>query len=119
MPTLFHYTNAAGVEGIRRVGHIFPSTRAANPRDARYGDGQYLTDVPPGERTPAQLSRLFVGHPFAGARFTHYLELDTTGLDVRQGRGHVYFVPGDAPLDVRARTVSFGQCPPVQAEERP
>ena len=119
MPTLFHYTNAVGLNGIRRDGNLRPSTRATNPRDARHGDGQYLTDVPPDARTPAQLSRLFVGHPFAGTRFTHYLEIDVAGLTVRRGREHVYVVPGDAPLEVRARIVSFGACPPVQAQERP
>ena len=90
-----------------------------HPRDARHGDGQYLTDVPPGTLTPAQLSRLFVGHPFAGTRFTHYLEIEVAGLTLRRGRQHVYVVPGDAPLEVRARIVSFGACPPVQTQERP
>ena len=67
--TLFHYTDGVGMQGILATQLLHPSTAAANPNDARYGDGQYLSDLPPGEKTPAQLSRLFLGQPFLGRRF--------------------------------------------------
>lgn len=105
---LYHYTDEAGLAGIRESGQLWASTRAANPKDARYGDGQYLTDIVPGTRTLAQLSRAFLGHPFSGRRFTHYVEIDVTGLKVVRGRDHVYVVPNDGPLDITDRIVSWG-----------
>jgi RHS repeat-associated protein len=107
--TLYHYTDEAGMRGIVNSGELNPSTRARNPQDARYGDGQYLTDIAPGTMTPAQLSRAFIGQPFQGQRFTHVVEVDVTGLNVVQGRPGVFVVPNNAPLDVSGRIVSFGR----------
>jgi RHS repeat-associated protein len=106
--SLYHYTNAKGQEGILNSGELRPSTKANNPNDARYGDGQYLTDIEPGSMSNAKLSRAFIGQPFQGRRFTHYVEIDARGLDVRQGRDHVFVVPGDQPLDVSDRIISWG-----------
>src|SRR5262249_17785014 len=58
--TLFHYTNDSGLKGILDSGSLNPSLKAINPRDARYGNGQYLSDIAPGAKTPAQLSRAFL-----------------------------------------------------------
>ncbi|TCW77930.1 hypothetical protein C5O80_32625 [Burkholderia sp. SRS-46] len=43
-----------------------PSLFSLNPKDVRYGNGQYLSDIVPGTMTPAQLSRAFVNNPFQG-----------------------------------------------------
>ena len=106
--TLFHYTTERGQAGILRSGQLNASTVQANPADARYGNGQYLSDIAPGTRTAAQLSRAFLGSPFQGARFTHFLEIDVTGLNVVQGRPGVFVVPGNAPLDITERIFRFG-----------
>ncbi|GAA1998920.1 hypothetical protein GCM10009799_27460 [Nocardiopsis rhodophaea] len=37
--TLYHYTNQAGHDGILSSGKMYPSWKANNPKDARYGDG--------------------------------------------------------------------------------
>jgi hypothetical protein len=87
---------------------MFPSLKARNPKDARYGDGQYLSDIAPGTRTNAQLSRNFIGQPFQGSRFSHYVEVDVTGLNVVQGRDNVFVVPNSGPLDLTGRIVSSG-----------
>ena len=63
-----------------------PSLLALNPADARYGDGQYLSDIIPGTLRPSKLSRLFLKIPYQGRRFTHYVEVDVTGLIVLKGR---------------------------------
>jgi RHS repeat-associated protein len=106
--TLFHYTDEAGLKGITESGKLNPSLRSVNPADARYGNGQYLSDIAPGTKTPAQLSRAFLGQPFQGQRFTHYLELNVDGLDVIQGRANVFVVPGETPLDIIGRIVGYG-----------
>uniref|UniRef100_UPI0023ED2E09 RHS repeat-associated core domain-containing protein n=1 Tax=Zooshikella ganghwensis TaxID=202772 RepID=UPI0023ED2E09 len=44
--TLYHYTSDEGLNGIVSSQKMYPSLKANNPKDARYGDGQYFTDIP-------------------------------------------------------------------------
>lgn len=108
MPVLYHYTDPAGLRGILASGKLHPSTAATSPRDVRYGDGQYLTDIEPGTMTAAQLSRVLIGHPFQGRRFTHYVAIEVAGLTVIQGRPGVFVIPNDHPLDLTGRVVRSG-----------
>jgi hypothetical protein len=108
MPSLFHYTDQKGLTGILRSDELWASTIAKNPRDVRYGDGQYLSDVEPGTMTAAQLSRALIGHPFGGRRFTHFVEIDVTGLTVVNPRSHVFVIPGGGPLDLSQRILRNG-----------
>jgi hypothetical protein len=75
----------------------------------RYGNGQYLSDIEPGKLKLTELSRLFLGILFQGRRFTHFVEVDVTGLEVIPGRSGVFVVPNDGPLDVSQRIVSSGR----------
>src|SRR5260370_42676518 len=109
MPTLYHYTDQNGLNGILRTNVLLPSTVAGHPRDVRYGNGQYLTDIAPGTKTPAQLSRVLFGHPFLGRHCTHYVEIDVAGLSVRRGRPAVFVVPSDRPLDLTGRLGRSGE----------
>jgi hypothetical protein len=59
-----------------------------------------VSDIVPGIRTPSELSRDFLGQRFQGSRFTHYVEIDATGLGATQGRAGVYVIPNDVPLDL-------------------
>ena len=106
--TLFHYTNEEGLAGILQSGKLNPSLKALNPNDARFGNGQYLSSIAPGTKTSAQLSKEFLGMPFQGQRFTHYMELDVTGLNAVEGRANVFVVPGETSLDISGRIVSYG-----------
>jgi hypothetical protein len=113
IPTrLYHYTNEPGLNGIVESGQLNPSLKALNPNDVRYGNGQYLSDIAPGTMTPAQLSRQFINNPFQGARYTHFVEIDTTGLDIIQGRPGVYVVPNEVPLDLTGRLTNSGKVGP-------
>jgi RHS repeat-associated protein len=109
--SLFHYTSEKGLAGILEAGELNPSLKALNPRDVRYGNGQYLSDIVPGTKTPAQLSREFLGHPFQGVKYTHYIEIDISGLNIVQGRPGVYVIPNDAPLSLIGRIISWGKVP--------
>lgn len=106
--TLWHYTRRANAEAIVESRVLLPSLRADKPQDARYGDGQYMTDIPPGTRSRSQLSKLLVGVPFAAPRFTHYVEVDVTGLEVVRCREHVFLIPGCAPLVLERRILGWG-----------
>lgn len=105
---LYHYTDSRGLKGILTDNALNASTKENHPADARHGDGKYLTDIRPGEMTPAQLSRRPVGHPFSGKRFTHYLQVDVKGLDVHEARDHIFLIPGIDPLDLSGRIVDHG-----------
>jgi RHS repeat-associated protein len=106
--TLFHYTDEAGMKGIRESGKLSPSLKSVNPTDARYGNGQYLFDIAPGTKSCAELSRCFIGQPFQGQRFTSYVEINVDDLSVIQGRPNVFVVPGESSLDLAGRIVGFG-----------
>jgi hypothetical protein len=101
------------MKGITESGELRPSLKANNPKDVRYGEGQYLSDIVPGTRTPSELSYDFLRIPFQGQRFTHYVEVDVTGLEVIQGRNGVFVVPGNKPLDLTGRVVGSGPVPPA------
>ncbi|MDG4831587.1 HYD1 signature containing ADP-ribosyltransferase family protein [Solwaraspora sp. WMMD1047] len=107
--TLYHYTDKRGHDAILASGELRPSLKANNPKDARYGDGQYLTDIKPGTKTLGQLSAAFLRVPWAGRKFTHYIEIDVRGLEVVQGRPGVFVVPNSGPLDLTGRIVSSGR----------
>jgi hypothetical protein len=108
---LFHYTDEIGLQGILNTETLHPSTFARNPNDVRYGDGQYFSDIPPRHRTPSQLSPTFLNIPFLGRKFTRFIEIDATGLNVIQGRNGVFVLRNDRPLDLSGRIVSWGQVP--------
>ncbi|WP_067474298.1 putative T7SS-secreted protein [Nocardia amamiensis] len=107
--SLYHYTNETGHDAILESQELRPSLRDHNPKDARYGDGQYLTDIEPGTRTPAQLSAAFLRVPWAGQKFSHFLEIDVTGLTVIQGRPGVFVIPNTEPLDLSGRIIRSGR----------
>ncbi|MFJ8000942.1 HYD1 signature containing ADP-ribosyltransferase family protein [Streptomyces sp. NPDC096310] len=110
--TLYHYTTEDGMNGIRESGELWPSTKAARPTDAKYGDGQYFTDVKPGTKRPGQLARALHGTPWGGQRYSHYVAIDVRGLGVvkapdREG----VFVLNGGVLDVSNRIVGHGRGP--------
>jgi hypothetical protein len=106
---LHHYTSAGGLAGILRTRSILPSLRANNPKDARLGDGQYLSDILPGTKKPGQLSLIFFGMPWAGKRFSHYVSISVVGLNVIAGRPFVFLVPSQGPLDISSCLVANGK----------
>lgn len=108
---LYHYTNEAGAAGIVDSASLNPSLWRVGTKDVRYGNGQYVSDIVPGTRTSSELSRDFLGVPFQGKRFTHYVEIDATGLGAVQGRTGVYVIPNETPLDLTGRLISSGKVP--------
>ncbi|MGW4958007.1 DNRLRE domain-containing protein [Nonomuraea sp. NPDC004186] len=106
---LYHYTTEEGMKAIIKSGLLLPSLKAVNPKDARYGDGQYFTDIEPGTKRRGQLSWAFIRNQFQGKRFTHYVMIDVTNLQVVRGRKNVYVVPNSQPLDIRDRLAGWGR----------
>ena len=106
--TFYHYTDERGLNGILASQLLLPSLTKNNPNDVRYGEGQYLSDVVPGSKSSAQLSRLFVNNPFQGAKYTHFVEIMVDDLRVVKGRQNVYIVMNTEPLPLKDRVVRSG-----------
>jgi hypothetical protein len=106
---MYHYTSQDGYTGILKSKSLLPSLRANNPKDARFGDGQYLSDIVPGTKRPGQLSRIFFGIPYGWRRFTHHINIKVYGLSVVYGRAHVYVVLNRQPLDISGRLCGHGK----------
>lgn len=106
---LYHYTSEQGMNAIVESQRLNPSLMANNPRDCFYGEGQYLSDIIPGTKTLAQLSRTFIQNPFQGNKYSHYVEIDATDLKVEFGRPNVFVVLNKEPLDLSDRIISFGK----------
>jgi hypothetical protein len=109
---LYHYTDDAGFEGITSSGQLRPSLKEINPKDARYGDGQYLTDIAPDMKTRGQLSKVFYGVPYLGQRLSKWIAIDVTGLQVVKGRDGVFVILGRTGLDISSRIVTYGSTVP-------
>ena len=83
--TLFHYTNQKGMNGIVESKKWNPSLKANNPKDVRYGNGQYLSDIRPETTKPTSLAAKFIYYANR-YKYTHYVEIDVTDLNVIQER---------------------------------
>jgi hypothetical protein len=105
---LSHYTTESALDQILREGALRSSSAAQNPNDARFGDGVYLTDIEPGTLTLSKLSRRLLGNPFQGKRFTHFLAIETDGLDILAGRPHIFVILSIEPLELKGRIVGYG-----------
>lgn len=108
--SLFHYTNETGYRGILASGEIRPSLQSNQQKDARYGDGQYFTDLLPRRQAPEVLAQYLLLSPQHAYRFTHFIQITVAGLDLLQvkGREHVFFVPNQNMLEIDGRLVSSG-----------
>lgn len=95
------------MNGIVESNQRNPSLKANNPKDARYGNGQYLSDIEPSTQNPVSLAKRFINVPNK-YKYTHYVEIDVIDLEVIQGREGVFVVPNDSSLDLTNRIVSTG-----------
>ena len=82
--------------------------KSNNPKDARYGNGQYLSDINPESTTPTKLAKKFINVPNK-YKYTHYIEIDVSGLNVIQGRDGVYVIPNEEALDLTGRIINSGK----------
>lgn len=58
--------------------------------------------------TSNQLSRASLGAPFWGSRFTNFVEIDVSGLNVVEGRAGAFVIPNEGPVDLTGRIESWG-----------
>ena len=67
---LYHYTSRKGYDGIMESHELLPSSGLKN---ARYGNGQYFTDIIPTDYTKYQISRRLYRVPWNTQKTQYYL----------------------------------------------
>ncbi|MFZ1458028.1 MAG: HYD1 signature containing ADP-ribosyltransferase family protein, partial [Saprospiraceae bacterium] len=102
---LRHYTNEAGYNAIMKSGELFASTGAKN---ARYGSGQYLTDLMSNGLSSGQVSRRLFGVPWNGSKVTHFIDINVGGLNTIKNAPFNYLLPGTNSLPIGGRIVNHG-----------
>lgn len=77
---LYHYTDTKGKTAIEKTEKILQSKRDSRRDDAMYGDGVYLTSIPPTSTTAEILGNNYDGVTIPAhkkARTEWYFEFDT------------------------------------------
>lgn len=122
--TVIHFTDDAGHSGITSSKQLFNSTGS---KHARFGDGQYFTDITPqmigaptkagltaqqisaGQMSLGQASSKLFGVPWNGNKMSYFIEIDVTGLKLLNPRGGTFLFPNNKPLDLTGRIVRSGK----------
>lgn len=86
---------------------LYPSTEANHPKDAIYGDGQYLTGIRPGTKTQGQLARALIGVPRGRAKFTHCGDRHDGTRSLRE-TPRVFYIPNSGSLDLTGLIAGSG-----------
>jgi hypothetical protein len=102
---LRHYTNEAGYNAIMKSQELLPSIGVKN---ARYGSGQYLTDLMSEGLSSGQVSRRLFGVPWNGSKVTHFIDINVGGLNTIKNAPYNYLVPGTNSLPLGGRIVNHG-----------
>ena len=76
---LIHYTTENGYKSIMESKQLLPSVGI---KHARYGDGQYFTDLNSIDYTVGQLSRRLYRVPWNKSHLTHFIKIDVSGLNI-------------------------------------
>lgn len=116
--SLFHYTTEAGRRGIIESGQIWASQGIKN---ARYGSGQYFTDiapeaiggltkatVPAGKISLGQLSSKLFRVPWNTNKLASFVEVEVSGLGATQVAPHIWLIEGENALSVFERVIRSG-----------
>lgn len=103
---LYHYTSEAGYNAIMKSKSLNPSIGLKN---ARHGTGQYFTDIAPGAFTRGQTSYRLYGVPGKKISLTHYIKIETSGLNIIKNKPYNFLNPSTTPLNLNGRILGGGQ----------
>jgi large repetitive protein len=105
------------MNGILESEQLNPSLKALNPADARYGNGQYRSDIAPGVDDASAVVASISRDAVPGSHFTNWVEIDVSGLNVVQGRPSVFVVPNEGPRPNNPFHCTLCSITPDQAEQ--
>ncbi len=100
-----HYTTEEGYKQIMESKELLPSL---DPKHARFGQGQYFTDLNPSEYTAGQVSRRLFGVPWCTSKVQYHIRIDLSGLNVINNVPGNYLVPNTTPLNIQNRIIDGG-----------
>lgn len=66
-----------------------------------------MSNIKTTTQTPVSLAKKFINVPNK-YKYTHYVEIDVTDLDVIQGREGVFVIHNKSPLDLTDRIICTG-----------
>lgn len=75
---------------------------------AKYGDGQYFTNLEPSDYTSGQISRKLYGMPFNISKVKYFIRIDVKGLNVIQNNPCNFLIPGNKSLSLHGRIIDSG-----------
>ncbi len=103
---LYHYTTAEGYAAIMESKILNPSFGLKN---ARYGAGQYFTDIAPGTLRIGQVSRRLYSVPNKTKSLQFYIKIETRGLNLIQNKAHNFLNPSSKGLNLNGRILGGGK----------
>jgi hypothetical protein len=103
---LYHYTSEAGYSAIIESNVLNASIGTKN---ARYGTGQYFTDIAPSTMTMGQTSYRLYGVPWNSSRLSHFVKIETSGLNVVKNKPFNFLNPTTTPLNLNGRILGGGK----------
>ena len=103
--SLTHYTTEKGYHQIMESEKLNPSIGLKN---ARYGEGQYLTNLDAKDYTAGQISRRLYGVPWNTPKVEYFIKINVNGLNVIQNNSYNFLIPGKNPLNLHGRIIDGG-----------
>lgn len=120
--TLMHYTKENNLPEILKSGVIKASQGIKN---ARYGSGQYFTDISPeaiggatrattpaGKMSLGQLSSKLYGIPYNSSKLQSFIEIDATNLPINQVAPNIFLHESDEALNITTIIIRSGRTLP-------
>lgn len=102
---LIHYTSKENYIKIMESKELKPSVGI---KHARYGNGQYFTDLDPSQYTAGQISRRLYGVPWNTSKLEYFIKIDVRGLNIIQNSPHNFLLPGNNILNLQNKVIESG-----------
>lgn len=102
---LIHYTSKDNYIEIMKTKELKASIGKTH---ARYGNGQYFTDIESQSFTIGQVSRRLYGVPWVRNKLQYFIKIDVTGLNIVQNIPHNFLLPGNNSLNLQNRIIDSG-----------
>jgi HYD1 signature containing ADP-ribosyltransferase len=126
--SLYHYTTEEGRFGIIESGVLRPSLVQADGQDAKYGSGQYFTNIAPqriaakslsdmtdeqkkaGQISLRQLLRLIMAGSLAEEKLAFFIQFDVSNLIIESTEDPcIYIHRSETNLDIRELIIRSGR----------
>jgi RHS repeat-associated protein len=109
---LYHYTTEKNMMRIVASQTIYPSILVGSSGNSlEFGNGVYLTDLPPGIFTKQELAEMFFGSTGESPKVGYFVGINVQDMQVEYQGNSIYRIPTNAPVSVAGRITGFGPNP--------